>query len=260
VICPNVKIAKVHLFTPKGARVMTPPPKWQLDEMKHLTMEYIDPAEVQTFDVRRQGVKEEERHEAIIRCLHLGRSQTVLDMGTGTGAFALVAARYCAKVYAVDLSPAMLDCARQKTAAAGVTNIEFHQGGCLTYEHQADPVDAIVVKFVLHQLPDFWKMVALRRMYQMLKPGGKLYVYDLAFSFPIDEYAKQFNDWIAWWLDIAGPDMVPNAERHLREKHTTFAWIMEGLLTRAGFTLDKADYEEDWLAEYICTKPPHNDK
>lgn len=227
-------------------------PKWQFDELKHLTIEYIDPVEVQTFDVRRQGLNIQEQDEAIINRLGLDRSHTVLDMGTGTGTFALTAAKHCAKVHAVDLSSAMLDCARQKAAQAGATNIEFHQAGCLTYEHQAGPVDAIVVKFVLHQLPDFWKMVALQRMAQMLKEGGQLYAYDLVFSFPIEEYAAHLNRWIAWWHEQGGPAMVIHAERHLREKHNTFGWIMEGLLTRAGFAIT-ADYD-DLTAEYLCTK------
>jgi putative AdoMet-dependent methyltransferase len=231
---------------------MATPPKWQFDELKHLTIEYTDPAEVQTFDVRRLGVNVQEQDEDIINRLGLGRGHTVLDMGAGTGAFALTAAKYCAKVHAVDLSSAMLDCARQKAAQAGATNIEFHQAGCLTYEHQAGPVDAIVVKFVLHQLPDFWKMVALQRMVQMLKEGGQLYVCDLVFSFPIEEYPAHFNRWIEWWRQQPGPEMVTHAERHLREKHTTFGWIMEGLLTRAGFTIT-ADYD-DLIAEYLCTK------
>ena len=31
-------------------------------------------------------------------------------------------------------------------------------------------------------------------------------------------------------------------------------WIMEGLLERAGFQIDQADYKDDFLAAYVCTK------
>lgn len=229
------------------------PPRWQLNELQHLTSEYTDPAEVRVYDARREFTDIQAEDEAVVNRLKLEQDQTVLDMGTGTGAFAGVAARYCAKVYAVDLSPAMLACARQKATAAGLMNIEFHQGGCLTYEHQADAVDAVVLKFVLHQLPDFWKLIALKRMWGCLKEGGRLYVSDLVFSFPIEEYQDRFNGWIEWWDKTVGPDMVPHAERHLREKHSTFAWIMEGLLTRSGFAIDRADYD-DLIAEYLCTR------
>lgn len=231
-------------------------PKWQLDEMKQLTVEYTSLAEVQAYDARRQQIMSTQEiqaeYEEIIDHLNLEPDQTVLDMGTGTGTFALVAAKYCGKVYAVDIATTMLNRARQKAKKAGLTNIEFHQSGLLSYEHKADPVDAIVVNFVLHQVPDFWKMVALKRAHGMLKDGGRLYVSDVVFSFPIEEYEDRFDGWIDWWNETV-PEMVPHAERHLREKYSTFGWIMEGILTQAGFMINKADYD-DIIAEYLCTK------
>jgi len=232
---------------------MTTQPKWQLDEMQQLTAEYTDLAEVSVYDARRKFTDVHAQDERIINNLELGRDQSVLDMGTGSGAFAVVAAKYCAKAYAVDLSSAMLDCARQKATAANLTNIEFHQAGCLTYHHQAEPVDAVVIKFVLHQVPDFWKMVVLKRMGEMLKAGRRLYVSDVVYSFPNEEYEDHFNGWIDWWDKTVGSEIVPHAERHIREKYSTFGWIMEGLLTRVGFAIDKTE-ENDIIAEYLCTK------
>jgi SAM-dependent methyltransferase len=77
-------------------------------------------------------------------------------MGCGTGAFALHAAPYYRKIYAVDIARAMLGRARRKARKAGLTNIEFRRGGFLTYEHADDPVDAVVSVLALHHLPDFW--------------------------------------------------------------------------------------------------------
>jgi hypothetical protein len=34
----------------------------------------------------------------------------------------------------------------------------------------------------------------------------------------------------------------------------TFTWILEGILDRAGFTIEKADYPTDWFAHYVCRK------
>ena len=96
-------------------------------------------------------------------------------------------------------------------------------------------------------------MIILKRLHGLLKEGGRLYVSDVVFSFPIEEYEDQFNGWIAWWNETVGPEMVPHAERHIREKYSTFGWIMEGLLTRAGFRIDSADYDEV-IAKYLCTK------
>jgi putative AdoMet-dependent methyltransferase len=96
----------------------------------------------------------------------------VIDIGSGTGTFAIQVAQRCAIVYAVDVSKAMLDRAQSKAAEAGVSNIVFHHAGFLTYEHNEAPVDAVVTTFAFHHLPDFWKGIALKRVHGMLQPGG----------------------------------------------------------------------------------------
>ena len=57
--------------------------------------------------------------------------------------------------------------------------IEFHHQGFLTYEHASGTADAIATSFALHHLPDFWKGVAVQRMAAMLRPGGRMYLYDV---------------------------------------------------------------------------------
>jgi ubiquinone/menaquinone biosynthesis C-methylase UbiE len=64
----------------------------------------------------------------VLDFLDLQPDQTVLEIGTGTGEFALAAARNCAKVYAVDLSAGMLRYAEKKARSQGVSNVEFIQG------------------------------------------------------------------------------------------------------------------------------------
>jgi ubiquinone/menaquinone biosynthesis C-methylase UbiE len=96
----------------------------------------------------------------------------VVDLGAGTGRFALAAARRFGQVTAVDISPAMLEFLRQRAAAAGATNLECVQAGFLSYQHAGPPPDAVDTRNALHQLPDFWKAVALDRIGRMLRPGG----------------------------------------------------------------------------------------
>jgi putative AdoMet-dependent methyltransferase len=40
--------------------------------------------------------------------------------------------------------------------------------GFLNYEHNGPPLDMIVSNLALHHLPDFWKMIALKRIHEML--------------------------------------------------------------------------------------------
>ena len=129
------------------------------------------------------------RNQEILSFLDLQPDQTVLEIGTGTGEFALAAAIHCSKVYAVDLSESMLRYVEKKAKSRGVSNVEFFQGGFLTYQHPT-PVDAVVTQLALHHLPDFWKQVAMMRIAVMLRDGGKLCLRDVVFNFDIKDYER----------------------------------------------------------------------
>jgi len=103
--------------------------EWQYNEIHQVGTNYADAAEVQVYDSRMQKLRNiKEEIESIINCLGLTSGQTILDFGSGTGAFALEAAQRCAKVFAVDISPAMLEFTRQKAKLRGIKNVEFQSG------------------------------------------------------------------------------------------------------------------------------------
>ena len=54
-------------------------------------------------------------------------------------------------------------------------------------------MDAVITQLALHHLPDFWKLVALKRISQMLKDGGKLYLRDVVFPSNVEDYDVFFN-------------------------------------------------------------------
>ncbi|MBM3239671.1 class I SAM-dependent methyltransferase [Candidatus Poribacteria bacterium] len=229
-------------------------PKWQYGEMKHAGVDYNSPAQVEAYDINHQKFRNYQKQtEAIIQTLELGLEHTVIDMGAGTGAFALHAARHCKIIYAVDVSKAMLDYSRQKAEKAGIKNIVFCHGGFLTYEHRAEPVDAMVCVGVLHHLPDFWKLIGLRRALEMLKSGGKLYLFDVVFPVNMTDYKKRFDDWIQSTAENIGTDFAKEVETHIRDEYSTYDWIMEGLLKRAGFQIDKIQHTDRFGTIYICT-------
>jgi ubiquinone/menaquinone biosynthesis C-methylase UbiE len=234
---------------------MSHKPLWQYDELKHSGVDYANPAQVQAFDTRHQRFRNyEEETRAVIDLLELEPEQTVIDIGAGTGAFSLNAAVFCRKIYAVDVSRAMVEFCRQKAVEAGIENIEFAQGGFLTYEHEGEPADAIVCANVLHHLPDFWKLIGLRRLAGMLKPGGKFYLFDVVFSFDQNGYRSALDGWVESTARNVGPEFKEEAETHIRDEYSTFDWIMEGLLERAGFKIMNRDYQDDFLVKYLCSK------
>ncbi len=232
-------------------------PGWQYDETKFSGVDYSRSDEVAAYDRTHRKFRDYAKAtEEILRRLSLPADSTVIDLGAGTGAFALHAAEKCRTIYAVDISAAMLEYCRQQAARAGVTNIVFCHAGLLTYEHPAESADAAVCVAVLHHLPDFWKGVALTRCAQMLKPGGRFYLFDIVFPSGEPHLADKIDEWIKAIETMADARLAAEAVVHAREEFSTYDWIMEGLLTRSGFHIDSAEYGQGFQAAYVCTKRP----
>ena len=226
-----------------------------LDEIALAGPEHLDSAYVESYD--RKARVEPDEDLALLREHGLNPDSTLVDLGAGTGTFALAAAAHCRRVIAVDVSPAMVAAIRRKTEQAAITNVECVQAGFLSYEHAGPPPDAIYTRNALHHLPDFWKAVALRRMAQLLRPGGVLYLRDLVFAFDL----RDAHEFVGAWLETGRENPEDGWTReelevHLRDEHSTFNWLLEPMIEQAGFRIDWA-----WhgglrvYAHYICRIP-----
>lgn len=226
---------------------------WEYDDMVHIGKDFANREVVKEYDARHRRLRDvDKENEAVIAALGLGEDHVVADIGCGTGAFVLMAARHSAKVFAVDISTVMLDYTRDRAEREGIGNIVYRRGGFLTYRHEGEPLDAVSTSLALHHLPDFWKQRALNRMNAMLKDGGRLYLMDVVFS--DEDCEKNIPAWIEKVRAEAGPDIAEDLMSHIRNEHSTFTWIMEGLLERAGFKIDDSVLSDGALARYFCTK------
>jgi len=230
-------------------------PEWQYDEMKQVGVDYTDTKEVQDYDSRMQKLRNIKKEtEDIINIVGLTAKQVVLEFGAGTGDLSIEIAKHCKMVYAVDISPVMLEVANKKAKSHDINNIKYYHAGFLTYEHQGEPVDVIVSQLALHHLPDFWKLVALKRINAMLKKGGKFFLRDTVYSFEVENYKEFFDNWLNGIKPVAGEELASDTKIAIRDEFSTCDWIMEGLMNRAGFTIDTLSYHDGFLAVYVCTK------
>jgi ubiquinone/menaquinone biosynthesis C-methylase UbiE len=227
---------------------------WMLDELAHAGPEHLDPAFVAGYD-RKQGYPDPAGDLAILREHGIGGTATVVDLGAGTGRFALAAAPQVGRVVAVDVSPAMLAVLQDRVAGAGLRNVECVLAGFLSYEHTGAPADAVFTRNALHQLPDFWKALALQRIANLLRPGGVLRLHDLIFDFQPAEAGAALHAWLEG--AVADPERGYTRDdfaEHLRTEFSTFRWLLEPMLAAAGFTLVTADFNLSIYGAYTCVK------
>lgn len=227
---------------------------WLFDELGHAGREHLDPEYVAAYDCKAGSDAAEE--VALLRAVGLNERSTLVDLGSGTGTLALAVAPHCRRVVAVDVSSAMLDAVRAKAGLSGVENIECIQAGFLTYEHRSDPVDFVYSRNALHHLPDFWKALALERVAALLRPSGILRLRDLVFSVDASEAPRLIEAWLTSAPEHPNEGWTRSElEAHLREEHSTFSWLLEPMLERAGFQIHQASYGSAKVhAAYVCVK------
>lgn len=231
----------------------TPPP-WYFREFEPVGTDLASVEAVATFD-RRQGT-DPARDAELLERLGASPGTVLVDLGCGTGSLLVEAARRGMAAHGVDVSENMLAFTRRRAADAGV-DVCLHQSGFLSYEHHGAPADIVTVRSALHQLPDFWKQVALIRIHEFLRPGGVLHVSDAVWSFRPEEWSRAIPAWIDRMGEPRG-DAFSRAdfETHVREEFSSFDWIVEGMLVRAGFSIEAVVKPTPWNAAYTCSAMP----
>jgi SAM-dependent methyltransferase len=147
----------------------------------------------------------------------------------------------------------MLAEATEEADRRGLDNVECVEQGFLTYEHGGEPADFVYSRNALHHLPDFWKAIALERISGFLRPGGILRLRDLVFSFEPADATSAIEAWLAGAPeDPAAGWTRAELETHLREEYSTFSWLLEPTLARAGFEIRDAEYRSGAYAAYVC--------
>lgn len=228
---------------------------WTYDEFQHVGVDYAQQDQVDAYDPQMQDVRDYAQElNDFLKAVPIPdpRACTAIDLGCGTGAFTLHAARHFRRIYAVDVSAAMLRAASAKANELKIENIEFCHAGFLGFQ-PPEPVDVINTKWAFHHLPDYWKQAALLNMNAMLKPGGFLFLADLVFTFDPD-YEARTNEFLRQAAGDFNDAFVEEIKIHIREEYSTFDWILQGMLERAGFTIEQYTRKDFLLSEYVCRK------
>ncbi len=123
--------------------------------------------------------------------------ETVVDIGSGAGFDALIAARLvgaAGRVVGVDMTHEMLSKARAGAAQLGATHVEFREGYVETLPITDEFADVVISNGVLNLTLD--KVETLREWFRILKPGGRLQIGDILVDRPVP--ASALNDISLW--------------------------------------------------------------
>lgn len=121
--------------------------------------------------------------------------ERVLDIGCGAGIDSLVAAGMVGpegRVVGVDMTPAMVDKARDAAEEGGFENVDFREAYAEALPLEDGWADLVISNGVFNLFPD--KPAALREIRRVLRPGGRLQFGDILVERPVNGSAKQRID------------------------------------------------------------------
>ncbi|MGE0756185.1 MAG: methyltransferase domain-containing protein [Pirellulaceae bacterium] len=161
--------------------------------------------------------------------IHVPDDAIWVDMGGGTGSnleyFGERLSRL-RRIYIVDLSPSLLEIARQRIQQQGWSNVEAVEADATLFQPPASPVDVVSFSYSLTMIPDWF--AAIDNALSMLKPGGLIGVADfyVARKFPTDGLKRHSwftrSFWPVWFSAdnvFPSPDHVAYLHRHFDPIH-----------------------------------------
>jgi SAM-dependent methyltransferase len=134
---------------------------------------------------------------------NLAQGETVLDLGSGAGIDVFLAAQQvgeAGRVIGVDMTPEMLQRARENAAKHGIENVEFRQGDIEAMPVDDASVDVVISNCVINLAPD--KKQVYSEMNRVLRPGGRFIVSDMVTYGSVPESVRK--DLELWAGCVAG--------------------------------------------------------
>ncbi len=83
-----------------------------------------------------------------------------------------------------------------------------------------------------------------------------LYLRDLVYAFDPREVERHIESWLASAAEHPEEGWTrAEYETHVREEYSTFSWLLEAMLARAGFKIEDAAYRQSRIyASYLCVR------
>lgn len=153
-------------------------------------------SEAERDRLRLQAQRQEANTEAFLVDAGIGEGYSVLDVGTGLGDVALIAARLVGRfgsVVGIDRDAAQIEHARRRASEQGLGNVEFEVADLHALSARNQAFDAAVGRFVLMRQPE--PVSALKAVAERVRPGGVIAFWEA--SHPL-HLADSEESWFSW--------------------------------------------------------------
>ncbi|MBX3708375.1 MAG: bifunctional demethylmenaquinone methyltransferase/2-methoxy-6-polyprenyl-1,4-benzoquinol methylase UbiE [Gammaproteobacteria bacterium] len=148
--------------------------------------------------------------------------QVVLDVAAGTGDLAVAFANLVGKqgkVVMTDINEAMLQTGRERLEDKGILgNIEYIQADAEKLPFASNDFDCVSIAFGLRNVTN--KLEALRSMYRVLKPGGKVLI--LEFSHPATPFLSKLYDLYSF-------NIIPKLGEWITHDKDSYQYLVESI-------------------------------
>ena len=126
------------------------------------------------------AMRDEEALRLLVEFSGAGADDTVLDVACGPGLVVAAFARSCRQATGIDLTPAMIDKAREHASTLGLANVAWHVGNVLPLPFPDRAFSAVVSRYAFHHFPD--PLAVLREMARVCTRAGHIVLADMAAS------------------------------------------------------------------------------